>query len=63
MLTATIDAPGYIHLKERAPSTRTATFASFSDTTTLTVVPANLISISVTPNLGTRKVGHAAAAL
>jgi uncharacterized protein YjdB len=55
--TATIDASGLASTAGAGQTTLTATVGSFSDTTTLTVVPANLISISVSPNPGTLAVG------
>ena len=47
---ATIDNSGLAATAGAGQTTITATVGSFSDTTTITVVPANLISISVTPN-------------
>jgi len=47
---ATIDNTGLATTAGAGQTTLTATVGSFSDTTTLTVVPANLISISVSPN-------------
>jgi len=55
--TATIDASGLASTAGAGQTTLTATVGSFSDTTTLTVVPANLMSISVSPNPGTLAVG------
>jgi hypothetical protein len=55
--TATIDASGLASTAGAGQTTLTATVGSFSDTTTLTVVPANLISISVSPNPSTLAVG------
>ena len=55
--TATIDAFGLASTAGAGQTTLTATVGSFSDTTTLTVVPANLISISVSPNPSTLAVG------
>lgn len=46
---ATVDNTGLATTAGAGQATLTATFGSFSDTTTLTVVPANLISIEVTP--------------
>jgi len=51
--TATIDASGLASTAGAGQTTLTAAVGSFSDTTTLTVVPANLILISVSPNPGT----------
>jgi len=55
--TASIDASGLVHTTGAGQTTLTAAVGGFSDTTTLTVVPANLISISVTPNPSTLAVG------
>ena len=45
----TVDNTGLATTAGAGQATLTATFGSLSDTTTLTVVPANLISIAVTP--------------
>jgi len=47
---ATIDNSGLASTAASGQTTITATVGSFSDTTTITVVPANLISISVSPD-------------
>ena len=47
---ATVDSNGLVSTVGAGSTTITATVGSFSDSTTLTVVPAQLISIDVSPN-------------
>jgi trimeric autotransporter adhesin len=54
---ATVDNNGLVATVAAGSTTVTATFGSFTDTATLTVVPAHLTSIAVTPSVQTIAAG------